>query len=742
MKTSFWKVLLVLTLTVSMILPLLACGGEASPTDTSADTDITTEASLDTSSETQAQTDASAETSSTEANTEAQTQAITQGEAEASTQEEATQGQTEALTEALTEVETLPPEPTAIFTNQDIYQAAAQGTDGTHVNQTTATQKSGYVTLTSAGSDPWVAVMTDGKTLNGDTPEVTRVAAVKYRTEYSYASNLYVDIQGVKNQGFYWKGDGEWHLAVIDFSALGNKRADTTLLRLDYAAQKDFWVDVQYIAFFASAEDALAYDAVVENPAVVYDLTAMPEFKVSGAFGSHMVVQRDQPIKVWGYANEAGREITGEFDGETVETTVAPNGKWELTFTARPYNAEGQTMTITDSKGNSAVLEDVLIGDVWLVGGQSNAELTVAPCASYTPGLSIKESDAIRVFTQTQAYVAANQNYCIKPQTDIINPAWGWKTSTTQAVYACSAIGYFFAKEVYEQTDIPQGVIMIAAGGATLSELLPADVAHDLDYTTGANVREGGYYNTLIHPFVGISFKGMLFFQGESEGTSRALANKYADHMATLIADERERFGYDFPLYYVQLSDYRAEGTQFFPYHDIVRVQQFDALGIIPNATMVTAMDLGAPAGYGDWAHSPLKYQLGLRLANAALAKDYDLLDAEKISSPSPVKVTLSEDKTKITVKFENVADGLTVLGKTPEESIGQSVAGFSVTRGTRHFLATATIISSDTVEVTVPDGAAFVRVDYAYFLTVTPENATLYGSNELPALAFSLPVE
>ncbi len=726
MKRTFGKILLILTLTVGMILPLMACGGETAPADTSAVTEDQTSAPADTADTSEAQTEVATEEAATEAESTVETDPSEGAD---------TQAETEAETEAETVV------PNAIFSHEDIYQAATQGESATHWNQSTAEEKSGYVTLTSTGTDPWVAVMTDGKTLDGTSPDVTRIAAVKYRTEYSLASHLYVDVKGVKNQGFYWKGDGEWHLAVIDFSNLGNKRADTTLLRLDFAGQADIWVDIQYIAFFESAEDALTYDATVEDPTVVYDLSAMPEFKVSGAFGSHMVVQRDQPIKIWGFANEAGREITGEFGGETVTTTVAPNGKWVLTFEEQSANPDGQTMTISDSEGNSAVLEDILIGDVWLVGGQSNAELTVAPCASYTPGLSIKESDAIRVFTQTQAYVAANQNYCIKPQADIINSAWSWKTSTTQAVYACSAIGYFFAKEVYEQTDVPQGVIMMAAGGATLSELLPADIAHDLGYTAGANVREGGYYNTLINPFVGISFKGMLFFQGESEGTSRALADKYADHMATLIADERERFGYDFPLYYVQLSDYRSEGAQFFPYHDIVRIQQFDALEIIPNATMVAAMDLGAPAGYGDWAHSPLKYKLGLRLANAALAKDYDLLDAEEISSPSPVKVTLSQDKTKITVKFANVADGLTVLGKTPEESIGQSVAGFSVTKGNRHTLAAATIISADTVEITVPSGIEPTYVDYAYFLTVTPENATLYGSNELPAFAFSLPV-
>ena len=398
-------------------------------------------------------------------------------------------------------------------------------------------------------------------------------------------------------------------------------------------------------------------------------------------------------------------------------------------------------MTISDDRGHETVLEDILIGDVWLVGGQSNAELTVAPCVSYTPNMNINENDAIRLFTQTQAYVYAYQQYCIKPQNDIINPAWTWKKSNQQAVYAFSAIGYFFAKEVYEQTDIPQGMIMMAAGGACLSELFPAELAHEQGYVRGANVREGGYYNTLIHPFVGMNCKGMLFFQGESEGGQKAWAEKYQKEMTLLIEDERQRWGQDFPVYFVQLSNYRTEGTQHFPYHDIVRIQQTNALQTIPNATMVVAMDLGAPAGYGDWAHSPYKYKLGLRLAHAALAQEYDIGDMSKVSSPMATKATLSADGKKITIEFANVADGLVVLGKTPAESVGQTVAGFSVGDYTHRKPATATITSGNTVVVDVPEGADPTHVNYAYFLLITTENATLYASNELPAAAFSLPL-
>lgn len=466
-----------------------------------------------------------------------------------------------------------------------------------------------------------------------------------------------------------------------------------------------------------------------------------PAFKVSGVFGSHMVLQREKPMVVWGFSDAVGGEVCGSFGGETVKTQVDENGRWQLTFSPRPYNREGQPMVIADDRGNQTVFEDVLIGDVWLIGGQSNAELNVAPCLTLTPSLDVYEEEPIRLFAQTQAYVYQNQGYCLEPQNDIINPDWGWKRPDEAAVHSFSAMGFYFARQVSRQTDVPLGMVMMAAGGACIRELLPEALAHEQGYNYGANVKEAGYYNALIHPFLGLPCKGMLFFQGESEGGDRTLAEKYDFEMALLVADERARFGQEFPLYYVQLSDYRAEGAKFFPYHDIIRIKQFDALKLIPDSAMVVDMDLGAPEDYPDWAHSPRKLELGERLAKVVLAREYNIGREREETSPMPYHAFLSADKTKITVEFENVSSGLIVWGHSPVDSLGQTVEGFSVGDYDHRTPATATITSRCAVVVDVPDGVDPTHVNYAYFLTVTPENATLRGGNNLPAPAFSLPL-
>lgn len=464
-----------------------------------------------------------------------------------------------------------------------------------------------------------------------------------------------------------------------------------------------------------------------------------PAFKVSGVFSSHMVLQRDKPITVWGFSDTPGSQVSGCFDNETVVATVAEDHTWRLTFSPRPYRREGQYMVIADDRDHQAVFEDVLIGDVWLIGGQSNAELTMGPCMTLTPNYEIYEDEAIRLFTQTQAYVYEHQEFCLHPQPDVINPDWCWRRPDRDAVMAFSAMGFYFAREVSKQVDVPLGMVMIAAGGACIRELLPEELAHGEGYFFGGLVRESGHYNALIHPFLGLRSKGMLFFQGESEGGERALAEKYTYELALLVADERRRFGYEFPFYNVQLSDYRAEGAQFFPFHDIIRIKQFEALHVIPDSTLTVDMDLGAPEDYPDWAHSPRKLELGERLAKLVLAREYNVGNEREVSSPMPAEAFLSADKTKITVEFSNVCDGLIVSGQTPRESLGREVQGFSVGDYDHRTPARATITSRCAVTVEVPEGADLSSVNYAYFLTVTPENANLRGGNNLPAPAFSI---
>ena len=479
-----------------------------------------------------------------------------------------------------------------------------------------------------------------------------------------------------------------------------------------------------------------------------------PEFKVSGIFSSHMVLQRETPIKIWGFSDTPGTRVAGCFMGETVTATVGEDQCWLLTFSSHLYEGEPQIMVVSDDRGHTVTFEDILVGDVWLIGGQSNAELNLSRCMELTPSLDFYDGDNFRLFAQTRQYVAEHQEFCTAPQPDIINPDWRWKRPDREASLEFSAMGWYFAHEVTKHIGIPLGMVMMAAGGACIRELLPIELAHGEGYTYGGNVQEGGYFNTLISPVIGLPCKGMLFFQGESEGGSRELAERYAYDLTLLVADERARFGQSFPFYNVQLSDYREEGTRYFPWHDIIRIQQFKALALIPNSTLTVDMDLGSPEGLEDWTHSPRKMELGERLALLALAKEYGVGRETECASPRPVMASLSADRKQIVVDFTDISDGLIVSGHNPADSYGMEVQGFSVGDYDHRALARAVISSRHAVTVDIPDEVLAAveadpeqakdligQVNYAYFLRVTPENANLRGGNNLPAMAFSVNV-
>ena len=458
----------------------------------------------------------------------------------------------------------------------------------------------------------------------------------------------------------------------------------------------------------------------------------VPEFKVSGAFGSHMVLQRDRVIRIFGFSDKNGSRVYGEFDNETVCAVVSDN-RFTLRFNPKKASFDKKTMRIYDDRGHETVFDDILIGDVWMIGGQSNAELNlrfVFPC-------DIPEKfdgENYRLFMQTQAYPYTHPELCGSPRPDVICPEWGWKLPDKETSLSFSALGFFIAKELSEKSGVPIGAINMSAGGACIKELIPDTLADELNYTDGANVCRSGYYNTLIHPFEGVKFKGMVFFQGESEGIWRDRAENYGYELKRLVEDERARFGFDFPFYNVQLCSYRSEGKQYFPFLETVRIRQFDALGMIKDSCLTVSMDLGSPSEWGDFAHSPKKKPLCERITAQVLAKEYGKGDLSDANPPSPVSAKLN-GKT-VTVRFRDVSDGLKSRNGTAK------VNGFSFGTLDGMRFAEAEITDKDTVTVTVPDGADVTYVNYAYISDINNENAELVKSNGLPAPAFRIKVE
>lgn len=462
-----------------------------------------------------------------------------------------------------------------------------------------------------------------------------------------------------------------------------------------------------------------------------------PDWKTSGIFSSHMVLQHGRPVTVHGWCAHPGAKVEGEWDGQTASGEVDENGCWSLVFPPHAPTFEPTVMTVRSEYGED-VFEDVLAGDVWLLGGQSNMDLTLERCLPDTPEIdaTISGDHPFRLFRQSQGDAAAYAHANNVPSEDVIRPEeYRWRRPDREAALPFSGLGYYIARRLAPYVNVPLGFIMIAAGGAGLRELMPEDVARAYGHESGWNVPLAGYYNSLIHPFVGLQFRGQIFFQGESEGGGRDTALAYDKELAYLVADERKRFGIDFPFYNVQLASYRTEGADFFKYLQWVRMRQFQLRNVIPGYHLAVDRDLGSRPTDADWAHSPLKDALAARIAPQILANEYGVGDPAKAESPVPEKWELTDDG--VIVSFQYANGGL----KTADG--GKAVRGFSVlfenVEGTLGEATEAEIIGENTVLLYVPKGKMPTKVQYAAFSLAGLDAANLTGGTDLPVPAFEI---
>ena len=192
-------------------------------------------------------------------------------------------------------------------------------------------------------------------------------------------------------------------------------------------------------------------------------LEAVAKISLPQLFQSGMVLQRDKAIPVWGKA-DAGEMVTIRFNKKQYVTTAGINGKWHINLpkmkAGGPY-----TMTVGD-----IVLTNILIGDVWLLSGQSNIDVTIERVyPQYTQEIDTYENPNIRLFR------VQNETDTHGVRDDIKPTPINWKPLNKQNAWLFSAVGYFLGKRMQEQTKVPQGIIVNSWGGTPIEAWISAD---------------------------------------------------------------------------------------------------------------------------------------------------------------------------------------------------------------------------------------------------------------------------
>ncbi len=205
---------------------------------------------------------------------------------------------------------------------------------------------------------------------------------------------------------------------------------------------------------------------------------------VHNLFQSNMVLQRDKPVAVWGWA-ASGEQVTVSFAGQTQTATADKDRAWKVMLTAMPANAQAQKMTV-QGKGKTLTLDNILVGDVWVLGGQSNME---APLTDVENGqLEIVSANyaGIRILT-----IPAQNGHEEKKGFPRLHEWSGWfsrhfrkgdwDVCSPKIAGELSAIGYVFARRIHMASQIPIGVIDTSRGGTTVETWTPAPVMRTID---------------------------------------------------------------------------------------------------------------------------------------------------------------------------------------------------------------------------------------------------------------------
>ncbi|MBN1418046.1 MAG: hypothetical protein JXP34_04680, partial [Planctomycetes bacterium] len=194
--------------------------------------------------------------------------------------------------------------------------------------------------------------------------------------------------------------------------------------------------------------------------------------RLHGIFSSHMVIQRDKPIAIWGWA-EAGRKVSVRFGQEGAEATAdGETGRWQVTFPARRADAAGQKLIV--SSGDEKIeLDDILIGDVWVMNGQSNMAFGLARTHEADMEMATAHLPLFR-------RVAIDPNESEVPEEQLPDDRVGeWTVCTPEAAGGFSAIGYTFGSRLQRALQIPIGIIDNARGGASIESLVPRHTFDD-----------------------------------------------------------------------------------------------------------------------------------------------------------------------------------------------------------------------------------------------------------------------
>ncbi len=483
--------------------------------------------------------------------------------------------------------------------------------------------------------------------------------------------------------------------------------------------------------------------------ALMYLPALHAEVSLPKIMGSHMVLQRDKPLHLWG-DGAPGEAVVVEFHGSKAGAVVDELGRWSVYLPAQPA---GGPYTLIVHGTNTITLEDILVGDLWFASGQSNMEM---PLKGFGGDTVVKDAEReIAAANHPEIrLLSVGRNGAEYPLEDVteVTP---WARCTPEMAKDFSAVAYFFGRSIQQHEKVPIGLIDSTWGGTpaeawTSMDGLSADAslmpvfasnARRSDRETTAirldradkrakaaglpSPQKGWHpqfvswepaalYNAMVAPFTELPVRGVIWYQGESNSALPG-APIYEKLFPAMIEDWRRQWrDPDLPFLFVQLAGFASTPQEDWP---VIREAQRRTLAL-RNTGMAVTVDIGTEHN----VHPPDKETVGERLALLARAISYK----ETVVSSGPLFRRATPLNGSLQVEFDDAA-GL--------KARGGKLAGFEVAGEDQVFSAADATIEGDRVSVR---SAAVASPRYVRYAWRNFPEANLYNKQDLPASPFT----
>lgn len=479
--------------------------------------------------------------------------------------------------------------------------------------------------------------------------------------------------------------------------------------------------------------------------------------QLAAVLGDNMVLQREVRVPIWGLA-PPGEKVKIEFAGQSMTGIADSLGRWRVDLEPMEPSWEGRTLLIDG--GERLEVRNILVGDVWLCGGQSNMQMGLARTEDGEEAVAEANHPAIRLFNVG--------NHIVERGRDLTGQ---WAECSPASVGRFSGVGYYFGRKLHQRLEVPIGLINSSWGSTQAEGWTPVEALAEVEELRGFLARDaarerdrparqadhdalvaqwrevsagavadgqappppprlphvlrpqsmaGSLYDSMIHPLIPFAIRGIIWYQGEG---NLGRADQYRVLLPTLIHSWREGWGQgEIPFGIVQLPNHNPVAVE--PGDSIwarLREAQWATHRAISGTGLAVTIDIGKVEG----GHPRNKRDVGHRLARWALADVYGV----SIPRSGPVFGSFSIDGQTVTIFFAESGHGLRTLD-------GAAPRGFALAGADRRWHpAEATISGAGQVEVRSAAVSRPAAVRYAW--ADNPGSVNLTNQTGLPASPF-----